>query len=79
MSQQAKFKVGELVVVGKMNEEKWEPSFKPEECCFGVIRRTLSWVELYDTYVVYYDGRERWQDESLLRKIKKYDKKSKQT
>jgi hypothetical protein len=44
-----------------------------------VIRRTLSWVELYDTYVVYYDGRERWQDESLLRKIKKYDKKSKQT
>jgi len=35
MSQQAKFKVGELVVVGKMNEEKWEPSFKPEECCFG--------------------------------------------
>jgi hypothetical protein len=26
--------------------------------------------------VVYYDGKDRWQDESLLRKIR-YDKKSK--
>lgn len=74
MSQRAKFKVGELVEVGKMNEE----------CCFGVIRRTLTWVVggglvLYDTYLIYYDGREQWQDESLLRKIKKHDKKSKQT
>ena len=76
MTDRCKFKVGELVLVGQMDNEKWKPSFKPEACCVGIVRQTLSWVETYDTYVVYYDGKDRWQDESLLRKIR-YDKKSK--
>jgi len=76
MANRCKFKIGELVLVGQMDNEKWKPSFKSEECFVGIVRRTLSWVEMYDTYVVYYDGKDRWQDESLLRKIR-YDKKSK--
>lgn len=75
MTTHCKFKVGELVLVGRMDNEKWEPSFKPEECCVGIVQRTLSWVEMYDTYVVYYDGKDRWQDESLLRKITSRHKK----
>ena len=63
------FRVGELVIVGKMDEEKWEPSFKVEECVIGVVQQTLSWAELHDTYLVYYNGQERWQNQSLLRKI----------
>ena len=75
MADRCKFKVGELVLVGRMDNEKWQPSFKPEECCVGVVQRTLSWVEMFDTYAVYYDGKERWQDESLLRKITNRNKK----
>jgi hypothetical protein len=70
------FEIGELVLVGKMNDEIWEPSFKVEECVVGIIQQTLSWVEMHDTYLVYYDGKEKWKDQSLLRKIKNHDEKS---